>query len=219
MRAFGRRGRFAVALILGVLLCGSLAPAAVQMSTGLRFVIADGSAADCSAKAETALNAFLLNAAESPAGSGEWVAHGPVGGTGPPTSGAAIHCYPVGKGYVVTFTCVAAVPGSPYAPDVLCSDIGNTFSGKPVTPLPTPTPIPTGCTTANLVGTWESNDKSAPTLKMDPNGDVTDSQDVSGSWALYGNTVTLTYYGNHTLTLSPDGKHIDGRGYNFTRKC
>jgi hypothetical protein len=31
--------------------------------------------------------------------------------------------------------------------------------------------------------------------------------------------VTLTYYGNHTLKLSPDGKHLSGPGHNLTRKC
>jgi hypothetical protein len=54
---------------------------------------------------------------------------------------------------------------------------------------------------------------------MGINGDVTDNQGVSGNWGLVGNTVTLTYYGNHTLTLSPDGKHMSGGGYNLTRKC
>lgn len=212
-------GRFSAALVTAAVLCTSVAFAAVQMSNGLRYVVATGSVSDCSAKAKTALNTYLQSATESADGTGEWVAMGPLGASGPTTSGAAVHCSAVGNGYVVTFTCVAEIPGNPYPPDVLCSDIADTFSGKPVSPLPTPTPIPTGCTTVNLVGTWVSNDSEGTTLKMDPNGDVTDNLDVSGSWALYGNTVTLTYYGNHTLTLSPDGKHISGSGYNFTRKC
>ncbi len=54
---------------------------------------------------------------------------------------------------------------------------------------------------------------------MGLNGDVTDSDGVSGNWALDGSTVTFTYYGNHTLTLSADGKHLHGGGYSLTRKC
>jgi hypothetical protein len=54
---------------------------------------------------------------------------------------------------------------------------------------------------------------------MELNGDLTDNEGVSGNWGLVGSTVTLTYYGNHTLTLSPDGKHARGGGYNLTRKC
>ncbi|MDP9024530.1 MAG: hypothetical protein M3N13_04025, partial [Candidatus Eremiobacteraeota bacterium] len=134
-------------------------------------------------------------------------------------AGAAVHCYPLGKGYVVTFTCAAQTPGNPYDAPSLCSDIAANFQGKPGKPLATPPPPPSGCTTASLVGTWEASDKSGPTLKMDLNGGFIDNTGVSGSWGLYGNTVTLTYYGNHTLTLSADGKHLSGRDYNFTRKC
>jgi hypothetical protein len=54
---------------------------------------------------------------------------------------------------------------------------------------------------------------------MQLNGDLTDNEGVSGNWIIDGSTVTLTYYGNHTLKLSPDGKHLSGPGYNLTRKC
>jgi hypothetical protein len=114
------------------------------------------------------------------------------------------------------------LPDSPYGADALCLDVAHNFSGKAVTPLaaiPTPTPIPTGCSTVNLVGTWVSDDKPDLTFKMELNGDLTDNEGVSGNWGLVGSTVTLTYYGNHTLTLSPDGKHARGGGYNLTRKC
>jgi hypothetical protein len=210
--------RFTLALAFLMLLSSAAAPGAVSMSTGIRYVIPEGSLQECSTKAQTALNAYLQGAAESPAGSGDWLAFGPIGGHGPSTAAAAVRCTPVDKGYVVTFTCAVQI-GNPYDANALCLDIAHNFSGKPVTPLATPTPLPTGCSTTNLVGTWVSNDNSGLTFTMGINGDVTDNQGVSGNWGLVGNTVTLTYYGNHTLTLSPDGKHMSGGGYNLTRKC
>lgn len=215
----GRRWLIASAFVAAAGLCFSVAPAAVEMSTGIRYVIPAGSADDCSAKAKTALNAYLQNATEQVSGSGEWIASGPQGVTGPSTASAVVRCFPVGKGYVVTFTCVVQIPGNPYPADALCLDVAHNFSGKPVKPLPSPTPLPTGCTTANLVGTWAADDKPTLTLQMDVNGGVTDSDGVSGNWGLYGNTVTLTYYGTHTMTITADGKHIHGGGYSFTRKC
>jgi hypothetical protein len=219
LRFHRRQWLFAGALVFSALLCVSAAPAAVSMSTGIRYVIPTGSAEDCSAKAKTALNAYLQNATEQVSGSGEWIATGPQGVTGPSTAAGVVRCFPVGKGYVVTFTCVVQIPGNPYPADALCLDVAHNFSGKPVKALPTPAPIPTGCTTANLVGTWTSDDKPGLTLKMDVNGGLTDSDGVSGNWGMYGGTVTLTYYGTHTMTISSDGKHIRGGGYNFTRKC
>lgn len=218
--AFRRRfGVFAVALACAALVCGSAAPAAVVMSTGIRYVIPSGSAGDCSTKAQTALGTYLDAPVESSTGSGDWLAIGPKGRTGPSSSAAAVRCYPVGKGYVVTFTCVVEVPENPYDADALCLDIAHNFSGKPVKPLPTPKPIPTGCNTANLIGTWSSDDKPGLTLQMTIDGSLTDSDGVSGNWGLYNTTATLTYYGTHTMTLSSDGKHLRGGGYNFTRKC
>ena len=212
---------FAIALVLGAILSNAAAPAAVDMSVGLRYVIANGTVSDCSAKAKTALNAYLQNANESTPGSGEWMATGPIGASGPHTAAATVRCNPVGKGYVVTFTCIVQWPANPYGANALCVDVAHNFSGKPVTPLPTPTPVPTGCTNANLVGTWASTgrEKNGMTLKMDLNGDLTDSDGISGNWILYGTTATLTWYGNHALTLSPDGKRLSGGGYDLTRKC
>jgi hypothetical protein len=214
-----RQWIFAGAFVLSMLSCVSTTPAAVEMSTGIRYVIPSGSADDCSAKAKAALAAYLGSPTEQVSGGGEWIATGPLGVTGPSTAAAVVRCFPVGKGYVVTFTCVVQIPGNPYAADALCLDVAHNFSGKPVKPLPTPPPIPTGCTTASLIGTWLSDDKPGLTLQMDVNGGLTDTDGVSGNWGLYGNTVTLTYYGTHTMTLSSDGKHIRGGGYNFTRKC
>jgi hypothetical protein len=216
------RGRlFVFAALLGIVVSAAAAPAAVDMSTGIRYVVTDGTTDDCATKAVAALNAYLQNAQASPAGSLDFIATGPVGASGPEetTSAGTVHCYPLQKGYEVTFTCVVETPNSAYDASALCLDIAHNFSGKPQQPLPTPTPRPTGCTTTDLIGTWQSDSDSKLTLTMNADGSLTDSEGVSGNWILYHNTATLTYYGNHAMTLSPDGKHLRGGGLSFTRKC
>jgi hypothetical protein len=212
---------FAAAVVAGIMLCNAAAPAAVNFSTGIRYVMPTGTAADCSAKAKAALGKYLQDPTESSTGSGEWLAFGPVGANGPQsyTSAATVRCYGLDQGYVVTFTCVVQTPDSPYTAGELCLDIAHNFSGKPETVLATPSPMPTGCTSANLIGTWVSDDRSGPTLTMTADGELTDQDGVSGNWVLYGTSATLTYYGNHNLTLSADGKHLRGQGYSLTRKC
>ncbi len=212
----------AVAILAGVIWCSAGAPAAVDMSVGIRHVSPGGSLGDCSAKAKEALDTYLQGAAESRPGSGEWLAFSKNGIAGTPTAAATVRCYALSAGYVVTFTCAVQLPDNPYTADALCLDVAHKFYGGALSVLPsipTPTPIPTGCSTVNLVGTWVSDDKPGLTFTMDLNGNVTDSEGVSGNWGLKGNTVTFTYYGNHTLTLSPDGKHMRGDGYSLTRKC
>lgn len=215
------RWPFALALVAGVVLCTTAAPASVDMSTGIRYFYQTGTIADCGAKAKTALDAYLQGTTESPPGSGEWIAYGPTADRGPTTSAAAtVKCVAIDTGYTVTFDCVVQVPNNPYDASALCLDIAHNFSGKPVTPLATPTPPPSGCSTTNLVGTWVSDDRDGPTLQMTVDGHLTDADGVSGNWIIFnGNNVTLTYYGNHNLTLSADGKHLSGSGYHFTRKC
>ncbi|MBV8499717.1 MAG: hypothetical protein JO003_10745 [Candidatus Eremiobacteraeota bacterium] len=212
----------AAASFCAVVLCGIPAPAAVDLSVGIRHVSPDGSAQECSEKARTALSAFLQNASESSAGSGEWIASGQNPRAGAVTAAATVRCYPLAKGYVVTFTCAVQLPDNPYGADALCLDVAHKFYGGAIAPLaamPQPTPVPTGCSTVNLVGTWVADDKPGLTLTADLNGNMTDNEGVSGNWGLKGTTVTLTYYGEHTLTLSSDGKHMRGGGYSFTRRC
>lgn len=217
-----RRAIFAILLLLGIVASNAVAPAAVDLSTGIRYVIPAGSLDECSTKAQAALNKYLQNPTESAAGSHEFVATGPIGGTGQSAGAAAgtIHCFPLAKGYAVTFTCAVETPNNPYDADSLCLDLAHNFSGKDQKPLPTPTPVvvPTGCNTQSLAGTWQSDSDSSLTMKMDGNGGVEASDGVSGNWALSGLTATLTYYGNHTEKLSSDGKHLSGQ-YNLTRKC
>jgi hypothetical protein len=210
------------AMFFVALSSGAAALASVDMSAGIRYVSPTGSADECSAKAKAALEAYLPGATESSSGSGEWLAIGQNGATGAPSSAATVRCYPLPKGYLATFTCAVQLPANPYGAGALCLNVAHKFYGGAITPLaamPTPTPVPSGCSTANLVGDWVSDNDPKLTFKMELNGDFTDSDGVSGTWALDDTKVTLTYYGNHTLTLSPDGKHVRGSGYNLTRKC
>jgi hypothetical protein len=195
------------------------ANAGVDMSTGIRYVYDGGTLADCSSKAKAALNAYLQNATEKTPGSGEWQAYAKANASGQATAGAIVQCAVAGKGFVVTFTCAVQSPGNSYNADDLCHNIAHNFSGKSVTVLATPTPMPSGCSTTNLVGTWVSDNDSKLVLKMDTEGNLSDPDGVSGNWYLVGKTVTLTYYGNKTLTLAPDGKHMSGSGASYTRKC
>lgn len=216
------RPLFTFACVLALALPTIVASASVDFSAGIRYVSPSGTLEDCSAKAKAALETYLPGATESSPGSGEWIALGQNIRTGAASSAAAVRCYGLPKGYVVTFTCSALVPANPFGANPLCLDIAHKFYGGPLTPLaamPTATPIPSGCAMTNLVGTWVSDSDSKLTLTVDLDGGITDSEGVSGNWNLDGTTVTLTYYGTHTLTLSSDGKHMHGGGYNFTRRC
>ena len=211
---------FAIVLFVGIVASIGVAPAAVDLSTGIRYTIDSGTIDECGTKAQAALNKYLQNTVEAAAGTHEYIATGPIGATSAQatTANGTIHCYPLGAGYQVTFTCVVETPNNPYTADALCLDLAHNFSGKPETALATPSPEPTGCTTANLIGTWKSDDGKT-TLTLDSSGNLTDSDGVSGSWILYNGTATLTYYGNHSMKLSPDGKHLTGDNLSFTRQC
>ena len=204
---------FALALAGAMASLVASAHGAIDMSAGIRYIVASGSLADCSVKAKSSLNAFLENATETTAGSGSWIATGPVGGGS--TAAATGHCVALDRGYVVTFTC-AAGSGNPYGVNDLCFDVAHKFSGKPTVALATPPPPPTCGSLTNLVGKWVDGDKS---FVMTVDYGLTGSDGVVGSWYLNGTTATITYDGDHVLTLSADGKRLTGRDYNLTRKC
>jgi len=217
-----RRAALAAGAALCALSFGVPAPAAVDMSVGIRHVSPTGSAQECSSKAKAALSAFLQGATEASPGSGEWIATAQNPRAGAVTAAATVRCYPLAQGYVVTFTCAVQIPENPFGADALCLDVAHKFYGGAITALaamPAPTPVPTGCTTVNLVGTWVADDKPGLTLTADLSGNLTDSDGVSGNWIIKGTTVVLTYYGEHNLTMSSDGKHMRGGGYAFTRRC
>ena len=211
------------ALLTAIVWCGAQAPAAIDFSVGIRYVSESGTLADCSAKARQSLGAFLQDASESSPGSGDWSAHSQNGVNGTPTATAAVRCFPLASGYVVTFTCAVQLPDNPYTANALCLDVAHKFHGAgaitSLAAIPTPTPQPTGCAPNSLVGTWVSDDNPKLSFSMGLNGDLTDSEGVSGNWSLKGNTATLIYYGTHTLTLSSDARHLHGGGYSLTRKC
>ncbi len=213
-----RVSRFAAALFCALMLTSAIAPASVDLATGIRHVVPSGTIADCDSKASAALGAYLQHVL-SPT-QDEWVGTGPInsGMSSDTTSAGTIHCYAHAGGYVVTLTCTVEVPNNSYTATALCQDLLAHFEGTAQTALATPTPPPTGCNTASLAGTWQS-DNSKITLTLDQNGELTDSDSVIGSWTLSALSVKLTYYGYHNLTLSSDGKHMSGSGYSFTRKC
>ena len=116
---------FAAGLIAA--LAASALPAAADLQTviGARTTVTGESVATCGVKAKTALDTVLSDAFESENGSGEWLAYG-----GTDTSqAAAVHCYTVGNGYVVTFTCSAQIPPSLQTASVLCDKLAAAFSG------------------------------------------------------------------------------------------
>jgi hypothetical protein len=213
------RHLFAAMLVTAMVVTGALAPAAIDLSTGLRYAIPTGTLDECNAKAKTALDTYLQNASQT--SPNDWVATGPLNQVGQPdtTASATVHCYANGNGYVVTFSCFVETPNNPYDASSLCTDVAHNFNGGVQTALATPTPVPTGCTTANLIGTWQDDNNSKLSLKLTPDGELTDSEDVIGSWILNGTNAIITYYGNHNMKLSGDGKHLTGGGYSFTRKC
>ena len=221
MNLGGKRGAWiATALVGAMLVSAAVARAGVDMSTGIRYVYQNGTMDSCSSKAKTALEAYLGGANEKTPGSGEWLAYAKPDAAGQGTAAATVRCGKTPDGFVVTFTCFTLSPGSPYSADALCLNIAHNFSGKTVTTLATPTPVPSGCSTTNLVGTWTNDNDGKNVLTMTLTGDVTDQEGVSGNWYINSpGVVTLTYYGNKTMKLSADGKHISGSGASYTRKC
>lgn len=213
-----RAHRFTLALLGALAVTATMAAAKLELTSGIRYVVADQPVSQCNTKAQTALNAYLSNVTETPEGSGNWTGSGPKGTT-QNTARAVVRCYPVDKGYVATFTCAIQTPPNPYTAEILCLDVAHNFAGKQVYPLPTPTPPPSGCTTTNLVGTWTSDDNPKNVWKLDIDGNGTDQDGVTINWALDGNSASIVHYGTHIMTLSADGKHLSGDGGPFTRKC
>ncbi|MEO9169673.1 MAG: hypothetical protein ABI282_11710 [Candidatus Baltobacteraceae bacterium] len=122
-----RIASFAVALTLNIFLTSAAAPAEVDMAVGARIVVQNAPVSDCSAKAKTALNASLQNAFEAGDGTGQWMAYGQPDSSNHSSAAAAIHCFPVDKGYVATFTCAVEVPPNPEMAPSLCSKLTTAF--------------------------------------------------------------------------------------------
>jgi hypothetical protein len=121
---------FAFAVVFG--LSGAKSPAALDMSVGARKVVNDQPVSACNSAAKSALNSVLQDAQElGGEGSGEWQGYGAADASaGGSTASAAIHCYPVGGGYVVTFTCAAQVPPYSDSAAALCTKLAAAFDAK-----------------------------------------------------------------------------------------
>jgi hypothetical protein len=104
------------------------APAALDLAVGGRRVVKNQPVSTCNAAAKTALNAVLQDASEIGTGdTGEWRAYAPADSTGHPSAAAAVHCYPLDDGFVVTFTCAVEVPPSTDTASALCSKLATAF--------------------------------------------------------------------------------------------
>lgn len=129
-----RMSLFSAALCAGafaasVALSSAAAPAALDMYVGARNVVQNANVSDCSAKAKTALNGVLHSAFEAGDGTNQWLGYGPADSAGHSSAAAAIHCYPIDHGYVVTFTCSVEVPPNPEMASQLCAKLNDAFGG------------------------------------------------------------------------------------------
>jgi hypothetical protein len=124
------RYRIAVLVVVTAIGWGSLqtkAPAALDMYVGIRKAVTGQPLSACNSAAKTALTSVLLAAGELGSGTGEWEAYGTPDTANGSTQSAAIHCYPLGSGYLVTFTCAVQVPPSPDSASALCAKLATAF--------------------------------------------------------------------------------------------
>lgn len=105
------------------------APAALDMAIGDRKVVDNQPVSACNAAAKAALTAVINDASELGA-SGEWVGYAAATGPDGTVASAAIHCFPAGSGYVVTFTCATQVPPNPDSANALCGKLSAAFESK-----------------------------------------------------------------------------------------
>ncbi|HTU81122.1 MAG TPA: hypothetical protein VMF61_03275 [Candidatus Acidoferrales bacterium] len=122
----------AAALAIALVSWFSAAPARADLSmvVGPKTVVPNEPVSACSAKAKSALNAVLQNAFEAGDGTNQWLAYGQLDSSGHSSETAAIHCYPLDTGYVVTFTCAAQVPPNPQTADTLCKKLVDAFGAQ-----------------------------------------------------------------------------------------
>ncbi|MBV8148564.1 MAG: hypothetical protein JO092_05710 [Candidatus Eremiobacteraeota bacterium] len=130
MRTFPyRSGLFAVALALDVVLCAAPAPAAIDMAIGDQRVVTTQPISDCTTRAENALRT-LLQAPSTGGGGTEFMALAPVQAPATPPRAASIHCFPLDKGYLVTFECAVEIPPNPTPASDLCTKLVAAFDAS-----------------------------------------------------------------------------------------
>ncbi len=118
----------AFALAFGVL--ATPAFAGLELAVGAKKVVKGEPLSSCNDKAKTALNAVLENALEVGGDTGEWRASAAPDSLGNSSAAAAVHCYPVDTGYVVTFTCAVQAPPYEDSADGLCTKLATAFDAK-----------------------------------------------------------------------------------------
>ncbi len=74
----------------------------------------------------------MVSPYEAGTGSGEWAATGPKDAQGFSTSAAAVNCFLVGNGYVVTLTCAVERPKNTESATDLCARIEKAFDSQQV---------------------------------------------------------------------------------------
>lgn len=129
-RMFRHPAALAFALPLVFATMPSRSSAALDMVVGARQVVKNEPVSACNTKAKNTLNSLLQDAGEVGGGdTGEWKAYGKYDASGYASAAAAIHCYPVDTGYVVTFTCAVQVPPSADTAASLCDKLSAAFAG------------------------------------------------------------------------------------------
>src|SRR5579875_2188793 len=117
------RHLFFLAPVAVVALTAAPALAAVDMYAGPPVTVAKAPLAECSTKAQTALDSALSGAVEIGTGTGMWVAKdAPDPNT---EASAAVHCFPAGDGYIVSFTCAVETGASTQTASDLCAKISK----------------------------------------------------------------------------------------------
>jgi hypothetical protein len=119
-----RLAAVALVTVMSVVLSAAPASADFYMAAGPRHVVQNQPASSCSAKAKQALHSVLTTMGASADGY-TLLGYGPKDSTGYAAETAAIHCYPVDNGYVVTVTCAVEVPPNPMMAKDLCAKIDS----------------------------------------------------------------------------------------------
>jgi hypothetical protein len=115
--------------ILTAVLGPSQARAAIDMVSGAQGTATNATDDACSASAKAALTTAMGHPAiEAGAGTGQWLGFGANDSNGNPTVSAAIHCFTVGKGYVVTVTCAAERAAGAESATDLCARVEKAFA-------------------------------------------------------------------------------------------
>lgn len=120
-----------VGLALAFGLAGRPAPAALDMVIGARNVVKNEPLSGCNTKARAALISVFGKTPAEYGDTGDWIGSGAVDASGDSYAAAAIHCYPLDTGYVVTFTCASQAPPAPENATVICTQLASAFGGQP----------------------------------------------------------------------------------------